>query len=400
MQHRPLLAGFFLLVAGCSSSDGNKKPLPTAAQIQAFTRATNLFLVPVDISGTTGLLGVDTGDPFILLNPATYPLAPATGTETLTIASQDYPNIQVITSSQSPTSPDPDVPLGGLLGCPILCNTVASFNYRDTVFTIGSAPSITGISPEIVLPFAFEGGGSSIEVNGNAVPVPQSRIVVTVDIEGASYRMMVDTGASEVSVDAATYAIITADGRTQLTSGGIETTSGVSTASYTRTKTLALGAAQATGVVVLHDDSFDTNLATLSTDAGETIHGSLGGSFLTHFYLTIDYPNRQLHLAPYQDTSFIFDSGEILGFGLGAHLSTGWSVGSVFQGSDADTKGVRAGDVIVAIDGTPLESLTFSEADVLLGGKVGSTKAVQFGSAATLANQTVQIAVEELLPLK
>jgi Aspartyl protease/PDZ domain len=400
MQHRLLLAGVFLFVAGCSSSNSSQKPLPTAAQIQAFTRATNLFLVPVTISGTTGLLGVDTGDPFLLLNPATYPSAPTTGNETLTIATQDYPNILVVTSSQSPASPDPDVPLGGLLGCPILCNTVSAFNYRDAVFTLGSSPSITGVSPEIVLPFAFEGGGTNVEISGASVPLPQSRIVVTLDIEGASYRMMVDTGASEVSVDAATYAIITADGRTQLTSGGVETTSGASIASYTRTKTMALGAAQATGVVVLHDDSFDQNLAALSTDAGETIHGSLGGSFLTHFYLSIDYPNRQLHLAPYQDTSFIFDSGEILGFGFASSLSTGWSVGSVFQGSDADTKGVRAGDVVVAIDGTPLASLTFTEADVLLGGKVGSTKAVQFGSAATLANQTVQIAVEELLPLK
>jgi hypothetical protein len=212
--------------------------------------------------------------------------------------------------------------------------------------------------------------------------------------------MMVDTGASEVSVDAATYAAITADGRAQLTSGGVETTAGVSRASYTRTKTMSLGTAQATGVIVLHDTSFDTNLATVSTDAGETIHGSLGGSFLTHFYLSIDYPNRTLHLAPYQDTSFIYDGAEIIGIGWGTALSSGWSVSNVLQGSDAAKKGVAAGDIIVAIDGTPLASLTLTQVEVLLGGAVGSTKSLQFGSATNLANQTVSIAVDELLPLK
>jgi hypothetical protein len=55
---------------------------------------------------------------------------------------------------------------------------------------------------------------------------------------------------------------------------------------------------------------------------------------------------------------------------------------------------------MVAIDGAPLASLTLTQVEVMLGGAVGSTKSVQFGSAATLANQTVSIAVDELLPLK
>ncbi|MEO7109682.1 MAG: aspartyl protease family protein [Polyangiaceae bacterium] len=399
MQNRGTFAALFLLVAGCSSSDSNKKPLPTAAQIQAFTRATNLFLVPVEISGTTGLLGVDTGDPFLLLNPATFPLAPATGTETLTIATQDYPNIPVITSSLSPTSPDSDVPIGGLIGCPILCNTVSSFNYRDTVFTIGSTPTLDGLLPEIKLPFAFEGGGSVVQVNNTNITLPKSRIVVDVLIEGISYRMLVDTGASDVTVDADTYAALTADGRVQLFSGGVETTAGASSASYTRAKTVSLGGASASGVIVVHDDSFDNNLASLSTDAGETVHGSLGGSFLSHFNLTIDYPSSELHLAPYQDTSFIFDGAQILGCGVDTALSTGWAVGNVFGGSDAEMKGVVPGDVITSIDGTSIAGLTITQVQVLLGGKVGAMKSVQFGSAKNLANQTVQIMVEDFLPL-
>ncbi len=264
----------------------------------------------------------------------------------------------MITSSQSPTSPDPEIALGGLLGCPILCNNLIALNYRDTILTIGSTPAIDGVLPEIKLPFAFEGGGSSVQINGATVPIPKSRIIVDVMIESISYRMMVDTGASEVTVDADTYSAITADGRAQLTSGGVETASGESSASYTRTNAMSLGGATATGVVVAHDTSFDQNLASLSTDAGETVHGSLGGSFLNHFYLTIDYPGTELHLAPYQDTSFVYDTAEIVGIELGAGLSTGYSIAGVVPGTDAARKGASPGDIIVAIDGTSVARVT------------------------------------------
>ncbi|MGH7280092.1 MAG: PDZ domain-containing protein, partial [Polyangiaceae bacterium] len=202
-----------------------------------------------------------------------------------------------------------------------------------------------------------------------------------------------------VAVSAAAFAALTADGRKQLTAGGVQTTSGTSVASYARAKTISVGAAQASGVVVLHDDSFDGNLATITGETGETIDGSLGGTFLEHFDLTIDYPGKKLHLAPYQDTSFIVDPAELVGFALGTSVSTGYAVASVFSGSDAEAKGVAAGDIVTAVDGQSIASLSTSQIAVLMGGPVGSTKSVTFGAAKSLANQSVDIKVEELLPL-
>ena len=399
MTLRRLGSLLFLFVSGCSSSGSTGKSLPTQAEIQAFTRASNIFVVPVDVDGTTALLGVDTGDPFVLLDPASFPpLSQPVGTaSTVSVASQTFTDVPVITSSQSPSSGDSAVPFGGLFGCFILCSSVATFNYRDVMFTLGGPPTITDVLPEIQLPFALEGGGSTQDGN-TTVTVPTSRVVVSVQIEQSTYRMIVDSGASEVVLDDAAFTALTSDGRAQLSAGGVETASGESSASYARAKTIALGAAQATGVLVAHDTSFDTNIATIATETGEDIRGSLGGSFLEHFNVTIDYPNRTLHLSEYADSSFIFDSAELLGFALTTGAADGYTIGRVFSGSDAEAKGVTAGDVVLAIDGVPLVGLSSSQIEIMLGGKVGSTHAVQFGAAQNVANRIVTIAVSELLP--
>jgi len=386
-------------MGGCSSASAPTDALPTDAQIRAFTRVSKLLLVQVDVAGTTGLLGVDTGDPFVLLNPTPFSSAPSVGqVSTLTVESDKLTNVPVITSSQSPTSPDPTVPLGGLLGCTVLCSSVVSFNYRDTLFTIGSSAAPSGLLPETRLAFQLLGGGTT-QAGGVPLTVPKSRIVVSVDIEGERHMMIVDTGASDVVVDQALYAAITKDGRAQVSGGTVDTTSGMSSASITRVKTLSLGGAQAKGVVVAHDASFDTNLADVSTDAGQTIEGSLGGTFLENYYVTIDYPAREIHLAAYEDKSFIVDPAEIIGVAIAGGTGDGYPIGKVFPGTDASDKGVQVGDIMVAIDGQTLSALSVSEVTVLLAGKVGSTKSVQFGSAQTLANQTVSIKVDELLPL-
>ena len=401
MTTRRTFALLFLVLGGCSSSSAGfqEPPLATQAQIQAFTRASNVFAVPVDIDGTTALLGVDTGDPFVFLNPTSFPSTPEDGTVgKVTVASQTFTSVPVVTSSQSPASGDTAVVFGGLFGCFILCSSVANFNYRDVVFSLGTPPTVDGVGPQISLPFALEGGGVTQD-GATSVTIPTSRVVVDVDIEGHDYRMILDTGASEVVLDADAFAEITADGRKQLSSGGVETTAGVSSAAYSRAKTIAVGTAQASGVLIAHDTSFDTNIATIATETGEAIRGSLGGTFLEHFNLTIDYPAGQIRLSPYTDTSFIFDSARSIGVSFAAVTSAGYVVGSVYDGSDAQTKQVTAGDIIVAVDGQALSGLSSSQVAVLLGGPIGATHAVQFGAATILANRTVSIAVGELLPL-
>lgn len=389
-----VLVALAVIAAGCSSGDAHDVPLPTPAQRLAFLRATNIFLVDTDIDGTTAALGVDTGSPFVLVSPSVYEGRSDVADATLHIDGASYPGVQVITNSASPKSPDSAITLGGLIGCPLLCDTTATFNYRDGIFTLGAAPAVDGLLSDHAIPFDFEGGGTTVQVSSSSsVTVPRSRVVVDVAIEGTSYRMMLDSGASQVVVDADVFAALTADGRTTLTIGGVQTTAGESSASYTRVRSIRVGDAEVDAPVIGHDTSFDANIASLSTDAGETLHGSLGGTFLDHFLVSIDYPNRTLHLTPFADTSYVVDPAELVGIALGAPGSSGAAVQGVTAGSDAAAQGIHKGDVVVAIDGAPLANLSVSEASVLLAGTVGATKSVDLG------NRTLDVKVEERLPL-
>jgi hypothetical protein len=399
--HRP--ATLLLLgLAGCSSASSSppsSSPLPSRAELVAFTRLLDSIVVPVDVGGTTALLQVDTGNPWVEVNPKVFPEAPsnAGNVATLSVESERLTNVQVISKSSSCKSTDPGIVVGGFLGCTVLCKSVVSLNYRDVVFTIGRQEAPPDLLSETKIPFALEGGGTN-QLGGFTVTTPPSRIVVSVDVEGVKHRMIVDTGASLVTVDQALFASITEDGRPQLGGGMACTTSGPSMTTAARVLTVGVAEATVHDVVVAHDTAFDETLALISEDAGETIEGSLGGTFLDHFYVTIDYPAGELHLAPYEDTSFVLDPAQLMGFGLKARPGGGYMVSNVVLGTDAASKGVHVGDEVLAIDGEKLAPLSATEATILLFGKVGATKMVQFGAAAKLDHMTVGIKVNEFLP--
>jgi hypothetical protein len=392
-------------LAACSSAPPDSThppsapPLPSRAELVAFTRLLDSILVPVDVGGATALLQVDTGNPWVEVNPEAFPGAPShTRTvATLSVESDRLTDVQVVAESSSCKSPDPGILVGGFLGCTVLCRSVVSFNYRDVAFTLGRQPPPPDLLPETKIPFSLEGGGKN-ELGGVTVTTPPSRIVVKVDIEGTPHTMIVDTGASLVTVDEALFSSITKDGRPQLGGGTACTPSGPSKTTAARVLTVSVAEAAVHDVVVAHDTAFDETLARISQDAGETIEGSLGGTFLDHFYVTIDYPAGQLHLAPYSDTSFAIDPARLMGFGLKARPGGGYMVADVVAGTDAASKGVQVGDEVLAIDGETLAPLSDTEATVLLFGQVGVAKRVHFGAAAKLTNKTVAIKVDELLP--
>jgi hypothetical protein len=392
-----LAASLLLPLLGCASSPSPGSAPPTP-ETQAFSYLFNLIPVDVTIAGASGQGYVDTGDPLMLLDPTTFPsvndLPPNGGpVPSMTVASQSVTNAFALSSSAGLTSPDPAFPIGANVGCTAVCAYVAAFDYRGASFFLGSsAPTPpTGLEPETTMGFSFLGGETL-----DGVAIPRSRIVVTVSLEGTHYNMILDSGASIVTVSQAAFTALTADGRAQLMGGDVETTSGTSTSSLTRAASIAVGSVEVDSVVVAHDTSFDTNLAAISMDAGETIDGSLGGDFLHDFYVTVDYPSTTLHFARYSDLSFAIDEAEQIGISLNQGGSD-YFVGAV--STDAAAQGITVGDQVVAIEGIALSGLTVSQATLPLYGPVGSTKSVQFGTAAQVANQTLQMVVEELLPL-
>ena len=297
-------------------------------------------------------------------------------------------------TSTGDVSGDATLTLRGNLGCSVLCGQVAAFDYRGVTFALGDAVAAaapTDVGPALSVPFILSGGGTD-----DGVVVPASRVVVAVTIEGTVLSMILDTGASDIILSASAFAALTADGRVQTDGGMNQTTTGSSESSITRAATVLVGGAEVDRPIVSHDTAFDANLAEVSADVGHTIDGSLGGTFLRNFYLTVDYPGQTVALAPYPDVDFLLDQGERLGITV-TGVDGAYAVDQVTAAASA--LGVTVGDAVTAIDGQDLATLSPLEVAVLFYGKVGSTKLVTFATATALEGQTIPLTVEELLPL-
>jgi hypothetical protein len=228
-------------------------------------------------------------------------------------------------------------------------------------------------APGTTAPFSLLGGGEST-VTGvpGSVTFPRSRVVVTAVIEGETHSLVVDTGSTYVIVRQSVFESLARDGRSTL--AGVDT-AGVgasSSASVTRLRSFSVGGEEVSGLVASASTGFDASLDAASQEVGRTIDGLVGGSFLRDFYVTVDYPRTELVLQRYTEGAPTFDAFDC----VGVLVAEDGAVAQVFAGSDAEKQGVVVGDVIVAVDGTPLAGKGTLAIRDLLSGPVGSTKKV------------------------
>jgi S1-C subfamily serine protease len=110
----------------------------------------------------------------------------------------------------------------------------------------------------------------------------------------------------------------------------------------------------------------------LSRAAGRAVHGLLGYSFLRRYRVVVDYPNRVLWLASRRDWND--RPWEYSTVGVQLERRDGDArIAALVEGSPADEAGVRAGDVLLAVDGGAADSLDIAALARRLEGPPGST---------------------------
>jgi hypothetical protein len=398
---RNLLIASLLATAACGSSSDFDKTQSTPTQVMtALAHSLNVNPMQITVGDTTEYVAVDTGDPEALLDGLFFDAvaAPAfdNGSDVaITLGATTVPDAFVIDSPLTDVSSSFKTVLYGNVGCSVTCGYAASFDYQGVAValapTMDQVTAPAGVGADQIVPFTLEGGHS--------MNLPVSRVIVPVTIDGATYHMMIDTGASTVSVSSAAFAALTADGRATI-AGNVSTTQGADMSTRTRAHAITVAGVEVDGAIVESDPNFDTILTNISTDVGYTIDGSLGGTFLRNFFVTIDYPNSQLHLAPYVDTSWQLDLARNAGITITGPAESGYTVTAVT--ADAAAKGIEVGDNVIAIDGR--DALAFDdvyEAQATLLGDVGTTKHVAIGDwLAHRVDNEFDLAVEEQLPLQ
>jgi hypothetical protein len=378
----------------CSTSNASlhftgTEGLPTPVLIRQ-----NLMVTDIVVDGDEqGRVVVDTGSPGVFLSPTIFPRVKPSAVDTVRSLAFSHLLFQqpTVVGTDVINSTDSAAPIGGVVGCSILCNFEVSLNYRDATLTLGGTP----------LPADVDTLGTSLPftlLKGVAL-FPPSRVLLDIVIEGgAKYTLLLDTGATFVTLQSALFDAIASDGRARLP---VQEDSTKAPGSATRLQSVTLAGAQAARVVAAEDATLDAKLAAIANETGHQIDGLLGGSFLRNFFVTVDYPNRTLHLRPLLAGAPAFDYFDRVGIALAASTQdAGYVVQLVVPSTDAEQNGVAVGDSVVAVDGQELAPLGLAGATELLTGPVGSRKTVTFGAAhlAALANNTVSLRVDELLP--
>lgn len=83
----------------------------------------------------------------------------------------------------------------------------------------------------------------------------------------------------------------------------------------------------------------------------------LGKDYLSQFLMTIDYPNHEILLVPYEDASFAKDLFSF-GLNLGKGENNAIIVDGLWAGGPSDKAGIKVGEEIIACNGRPFNGDT------------------------------------------
>jgi hypothetical protein len=396
-----------LFASGCGGHDDTDqpgfKPLSTMGPLGVPAPTLvgqNLTIVDVTIDGFAGgRLLVDTGSPFTIVNGSLFAgvMLPLADQVKVDVGVGDLVIDQVPALQATGTSMD-QLRLAGIFGGNVLRQFSSTFNYRDRSLALGDAQLPDGVEDVTKVAFELAGGGLGRLSANELIEIPKTRVPVTAAVEGANHHFILDTGASDVVLRTQVFDALSGDGRPTLDDAPVSTVSGTTHASVTRAKSIALGGETVTDVPVMSfgDDILDA----VSSELGYTIDGLFGGDFLREFLLTIDYPKGAVELRRYTTRDHIVDEFKRVGVWIEASGATGFVVGVVHAGSDAEKKGVTAGDELLAVDGTELAGLDLIAADALLDGTVGDSHRIRFGHTQnpSLAETEAAILIEDLVP--
>ncbi len=229
------------------------------------------------------------------------------------------------------------VPSLGLVGYEVFKRFVATVNYEKGLLTLSLPSAFKYNGTGTVVPFTFNGH------------VPQ----VEGALDGIAGRFDIDTGArNSVSILApfaeqhglrerygATVAAVTGWG-----------VGGPARGLVTRAKTLRLGTLEVAGPVV------DLSQQKKGAFVDPYVAGNVGGGVLKRFNVTFDYGSQRLIFEPNANNARP-DTYDRTGMWINRG-SEGFEVMDVVAGGPAEVAGVKVGDRITAIGGTPAGRLS------------------------------------------
>lgn len=391
-----------LLLSGCGSDappfvgeTGTPHPISLLAGVPAVEgRARS------DALETTGPFLLDTGAPVSLVDIGALGAAsPAWRDMELEAMGLRFPNVRAAVFSLFGDTPCADPRPVGVVGTDLLRHLTVDLDFRGRQVTLHVDPppfAVSDTEPAVSVPLQLLGGGR-VSISGveGTRKLPATRALLEVEIEGTTRWAMIDTGASlngvrraVVEVDAAT--------RPQACCFSVSTVSGDQRLPLARVRQLTIpGLAPLSDVAVVVPD--DSLFELLSAEVGRKVDLLLGANVLARFGLRIDLQAQELQLARYQQQDHLPQDRWVLpGFTYCRNEAGEALVQDVIGGTDADAKGLRGGERVVAVDGQSLAPLDATATRAaLIGDGIGDMVSLRLAGR----NDEVIVEVERVLPL-
>jgi predicted aspartyl protease len=241
-------------------------------------------------------------------------------------------------------------PIDGVLGFDFFSRFVVQINYQDSLLTVFLAddPSVPGGTDTI-----------DIELEQNH---PMIAAAINDSITG---RFRIDTGSMNY-LDLYTHIVE----KYRLIDESDSTVHNVrihGLGDQTIESTLGRINSFTLGEMTIRDLPCGFSTADSGLFAVEGIDGNVGGGLLAKFTCTFDYPRSRFYLTP---NSSYYEHDEMISAGVvAAKLGGKIVVSQVLAGSSAEESGVLVGDVIIAIEGEPVNGMELHQVHELLNSR-------------------------------
>ncbi len=272
-------------------------------------------------------------------------------------------------------SPIEGVPMPGMVGFETFRRFVTRVDYGNGTITLIDPKAFSPNDAGTPVPFNF---------NGNTIEIQAS-------YDGKPGAFTIDTGSrASITLNgpwAAKNGIGKDNGIDAVTGWGV---GGPSRAVAMRGKTLQIGSFTVNGAVT-----------EVSTDKGgafadASIAGNIGAGILKRYVVTMDYEHQKIYLKPVTTPVTDLDTFDRAGMWFNEDGKDGFKIVDVTKGAPADEAGLKAGDVITAVDGKPVGGIHLYDLRRELRNEAPGT-AVTFSVKSGGATKDVKVTLRDLI---
>lgn len=234
----------------------------------------------------------------------------------------------------------------GIIGKSVFDSYVVEIDYLRSTLIIHDASNFSVDHPEQGIPITLDKGFPVIEA-----------VIDTKDEKGIPVKLVVDLGARHIlmfNVNTKKKIFSPKKTITSIIGRGVQ---GELSGKIGRLPRLQVGGFEFHQVI--------TNFApeesnTGAKPSGFAFDGNLGFGVLKRFKVVFDYPHQRMFLSPYEASVKPFEFN-MLGISYEQRMDKSLYVRDVITGSPASEKGIKTGDLIIAINGKNLQDYEYMD---------------------------------------